>query len=185
MKKTIILLLCCFLTISLYAQKEHLKFMGIPLNGTITQFQQKLQAKGVRYDAKSSKSIPTGCKIFKGSFSGKPADFYVYFDEKTKIVYRAKAVIQKKGSESVKSEQMNFKDLLSNKYPNHVPQDGEQGGFPAYSILLPDSQNEYLGSIDLYITDTGYSFLDDYYLHIDYTDGPNGNTHQKNNMDDL
>ena len=53
MKKIMLLLLTClfaFPILSVAQSQEHLKFMGIPLDGTITQFQAKLQAKGVNYD---------------------------------------------------------------------------------------------------------------------------------------
>ena len=48
MKKYITLIILSLLAITIHAQTEHAKFMGIPINGTITQFQQKLQAKGIQ-----------------------------------------------------------------------------------------------------------------------------------------
>ena len=81
------------MSMCIQAQTEHLKFMGIPLTGSITAFQEKLKAKGIEYDAEGSRQIKVGCRCFKGSFSGEKANFYVYYNEKTKIVYRAKAVI--------------------------------------------------------------------------------------------
>ena len=65
-----------------YAQKEpHLKFMGIPLDGTINQFQSKLTAKGIRVDVALNKNIGVGARAFKGTFSGKDAQVFVYYDE--------------------------------------------------------------------------------------------------------
>lgn len=185
MKKTLFVILSLIVSLTIQAQVEHMKFMGIPLSGTITQFQQKLQAKNIRYDSKLSSSLQSGCRMFKGIFSGKDANIFVYYDEKSKIVYRAKAVITYTGQEKAKSEFTNFKDLLCRKYPNHVPEESEQDGFPTYSLLLPNSQNKFLGSINLYISDTGYSFLDDFMLHIDYIDYNNGSTHEERNMEDL
>ena len=71
-----------------------MKFMGIPLNGTINQFQTKLSTKSVTVDVATNKTIGVGCRAFKGSFSGKDAQIFVYYDESSKVVYRAKAVIQ-------------------------------------------------------------------------------------------
>ena len=48
MKKYLLVALCCLFSILTQAQTEHMKFMGIPLNGSITAFQTKLQAKGIR-----------------------------------------------------------------------------------------------------------------------------------------
>ena len=93
MKTAMFFLLVSLTTLTSFAQREHLKFMGIPLNGSIDAFQTKLQAKGIKYDAKGSIQLKVGCRCFKGIFSGEKADFYVYYNEKSKIVYRAKAVI--------------------------------------------------------------------------------------------
>ena len=94
MKRTLFVIICCLFSIMIQAQTEHLKFMGIPLDGSITAFQNKLQAKGIKYDAEGSRLLKVGCRCFKGTFSGEEADFYVYYNERTKIVYRAKAVIK-------------------------------------------------------------------------------------------
>ena len=87
MKKLFLLLvITLFVSVGAMAQTEHLKFMGIPLNGTITQFQNKLKAKGVDVNPSLNKFIPTGGRAFKGVFSGNDATIFVYYDEKTKKV---------------------------------------------------------------------------------------------------
>ena len=50
MKKLIMLWLFAIISIISFAQNttEHLRYMGIPITGTITQFQTKLQTKVVR-----------------------------------------------------------------------------------------------------------------------------------------
>ena len=52
MKRLLSALFCMLLVAAAFAQNanEHLKYMGIPITGTISQFQSKLAAKGVRYD---------------------------------------------------------------------------------------------------------------------------------------
>ena len=57
MKKLSLFLLVTLFVLPAIAQKEHLKFMGIPLNGTITQFQNKLAAKGIKVDSKLNKNL--------------------------------------------------------------------------------------------------------------------------------
>ena len=186
MKRTLQIIVCCLLSMIAQAQTEHLKFMGIPLNGSITAFQTKLQAKGVRYDAEGSRQLQVGCRCFKGSFSGEKADFYVYYNEKTKVVYRAKAVITCLSKEMGKEKFDSFKSMLKSKYSDGIASDGEQDGHPSLSILVPDSKlvNE-LGYVGLYITNPPYSFMDEVYLHIDYEDIANRRVNQVNNMDDL
>ena len=92
MKKSIILLVISILAFCSPVQAHHLKFMCIPLNGTITQFQQKLTAKGVKHNKQTSQMIPAGVRAFNGTFAGEKADIYVYYNLSSKVVYRAKAV---------------------------------------------------------------------------------------------
>lgn len=186
MKKLTITFLCCLMAIAVQAQVEHLTFMGIPINGSIAQFQSKLQAKGIRYNAAMSKRLQAGCRTYDGMFSGESATIYVYYDTKTKKVYRAKAVITYNNRERGENELRNYKEKLVSKYVNGVPKDGQQEGYPSFYLLLPNSKGNCLGSISLYITNTGYLSIDNtVYLHIDYEDGPNSVERDRNNLDDL
>lgn len=186
MKKTLLIILCCLFSIMTQAQTEHLKFMGIPLNGSITAFQTKLQEKGIKYDAEGSRQLKVGCRCFKGSFSGEQANFYVYYNEKTKIVYRAKAVITCLNKEKGEDKFNSFRSMLKAKYSDEFAKDSEQDGHPSLSILVPDSKIEKeLGYVGMYITDPPYSFMDEVYLHIDYEDVANERGNQASNMDDL
>lgn len=47
-KKLLLLMFVSLFALVLQAQTEHMKFAGIPLTGTIDQFQKKLVAKGFR-----------------------------------------------------------------------------------------------------------------------------------------
>ena len=66
-RKLMLLLFVSLFTLVLNAQTEHMKFAGIPLNGSIEQFQKKLVAKGFRLNAKVSKMLPVGTRSFVGS----------------------------------------------------------------------------------------------------------------------
>lgn len=88
MKKYLTLIL--FVLMSITAAAQHMKFMGIPLNGTIAQFTTKLQSKGITISP-TNKYSGAGCRYFSGSFFGKRAEFYVYYIPSSKLVYRAKA----------------------------------------------------------------------------------------------
>ena len=50
MKRILSTLFCLLLIVAALAQNtnEHLKFMGIPITGTLSQFQAKLIAKGCK-----------------------------------------------------------------------------------------------------------------------------------------
>lgn len=176
------LIFCC----AMYAQTEHMKFMGIPLTGTITAFQSKLQAKGVSYDALISKNIPAGCRAFRGTFSGEDAEIYVYYNERTKVVYRAKAVIECINEDRGRDKLNTFKSMLTSKYVYGDKIDDEQNGHPSFSIRVYDSSLEnVLGIVGLYISNHAASFRDEVYLHVDYEDALNGIKNIEKNMDDL
>ena len=186
MKKYLLVALCCLFSIHTQAQTEHMKFMGIPLNGSITAFQTKLQAKGIRYDAETSRQLSAGCRCFKGSFSGEKADFYVYYNEKTKIVYRAKAVITCLNKDSGEEKFYTFRSMLKSKYSTGIVTDSEQEGHPALSIFVYNSkQDKGMGYVNMYIANSLYSFMDEVTLHIDYEDIANSDVNHVNNMDDL
>ena len=185
MKKSIALLVFMLCVAMLHAQSTHMKFMGIPLNGTITNFQSQLKQKGVSYDSKTSLLLATGCRAFKGVFSGEKADIYIYYDVKSKIVYRAKVVITCLDEEKWNYKYNDFKRKLITKYENAISEDGSKTDFPSFSMLIPKADRGILGGIDIYATKPDYSFMREVYLHIDYVDYANDKSHEDNSIDDL
>ena len=115
MKRKSLSILFALFAIMVSAQSGHLKFMGIPINGTINEFQNKLLAKGFRVDT-FSKSIPLGTRMFNGMFMGKKANIYVYYIPVTKTVYRAKACIEKEDEKQIKSLYDETQSMLEDKY---------------------------------------------------------------------
>jgi len=185
MKKALLSILC-FFSIMIQAQTEHLKFMGIPLDGSITAFHTKLQGKGLKYDAETTRQLDLCCRCYRGSFSGEKASFFVYYNEKTKIVYRAKAVITYQNKELGEEKFKSYKSLLKTKYSEGNVHDDEQNGHPALTIVVPDSKMERkLGYVSMYINNAVYSFIDEVYLNIDYEDRANSEGNESSNMDDL
>lgn len=188
MKKILFIVSFLFIIIgSSYAQaQEHLKFMGIPLNGTITQFQAKLQAKGVYYDAQNSKGLGVGTRAFRGTFSGKKADIYVYYNEKTKVVYRAKAVVSFTDEDTANNSYYYFVGMLKQKYDAADVETGTKDNHESLTLLVPNENEnayyKYLGSIAVYRT-SYYSVR--YFIHVDYIDTINDVKNDNRNMDDL
>lgn len=189
MKKIFITLCLLILSCVIYAQTaktEHMKFMGIPINGSISNFQQKLEAKGVKMDKIITPKLPAGMRVYEGVFSGESARIYVYFDEKTKTVYRAKAVIENIAKEYAENKFTKFASLLKEKYVNGYANDAEQDGYPSLCIGVFDSNNEdFLGFVSMYMNNSRDVLDDSVFLHIDYEDEKNSQSHENNNMDDL
>lgn len=203
MKKIIMLWLFAIISIVGIAQNttEHLSYMGIPITGTITQFQTKLQAKRCSLDKQTSNSLGVGCRAFKGNFIGNKVTIFVYYDEKTKVVYRVKSVISKI-SESIADQKYEYiKNMLLQKYGMTYSNYGEQTGKESFSILvegkllnpkmdltsLPLSLNGFKGNIDLFIAkaETFLSYPFDYNLHIDYYDAINYEKHLNRDLEDI
>ena len=203
MKKIIMLWLFAIISIVGIAQNttEHLSYMGIPITGTITQFQAKLQAKRCSLDKQTSNSLGVGCRAFKGNFIGNKVTIFVYYDENTKVVYRVKSVISKI-SENIADQKYEYiKNMLLQKYGMTYSNYGEQTGKESFSILvegkllnpkmdltsLPLSSNGFKGNIDLFIAkdETFLSYPFDYNLHIDYYDAINYEKHLNRDLVDI
>ena len=203
MKKIIMLWLFAIISIVGIAQNttEHLSYMGIPITGTITQFQAKLQAKRCSLDKQTSNSLGVGCRAFKGNFIGNKVTIFVYYDENTKVVYRVKSVISKI-SENIADQKYEYiKNMLLQKYGMTYSNYGEQTGKDSFSILiegkllnpkmdltsLPLSSNGFKGNIDLFIAkdETFLSYPFDYNLHIDYYDAINYEKHLNRDLEDI
>ena len=203
MKKIIMLWLFAIISIVGIAQNttEHLSYMGIPITGTITQFQAKLQAKRCSLDKQTSNSLGVGCRAFKGNFIGNKVTIFVYYDENTKVVYRVKSVISKISENSNDQKYEYIKNMLLQKYGMTYSNYGEQTGKESFSILvegkllnpkmdltsLPLSSNGFKGNIDLFIAkdETFLSYPFDYNLHIDYYDAINYEKHLNRDLEDI
>ena len=132
MKRLTTILFLILITISGFAQNNHMTFMGIPLDGKINKFEKALKDKGVKakkypYKDKGSESF----RYYQGVFSGEQAEILVYYDKDTKIVYRAKVVIECSSEDNVNEKFVRFKsDLLSKYYMGELTE-VEQNGFPS------------------------------------------------------
>lgn len=179
MKKTAITLLCCLFALFAQAQTEHMKFMGIPINGTIDQFQAKLQGKGLKYDAQTSRRLES--RFFTGYFAGERSEIYVYYNKKNKIVYRTKVVIKRSNLNQIEDLMEDFKTRLKKKYSNSKTEDNTNEGYPEFDLYYYGKNGNYIGALNLFI---GYN-NGEYVLHIDYYDTANTLANEQRNNEDL
>lgn len=202
MRKIMFLWLFALVSVLGYAQNlsEHLSFMGIPINGTITQFQTKLQAKGCVLNRTVSNNIRVGCRAFKGKIVDNKVDIYVYYDEKTKNVYRVKAVLSGTSEDIAEQQYEKIKGLLLTKYGSAYCNYGTQTEKESFSVLVTSknmrdnldssysmSANGFKGEVDLYITkdDSYINYPFWFNLHIDYLDAINNEKHQSQTLEDI
>lgn len=183
MKKTLLIILCCLFSTMIQAQNEHLKFMGIELSGTISDFQTKLLAKGLRVSPQS-KQQPNGIRLYDGVFSGEDAQIVVWYNPRSKEVYRAKAIINRYGKDMVEQLMRNMERKLDAKYGTENKH-SEKVEDDHLQKFVQHSYVEENGSIDLFIVSTGYSSQTNFFLHIDYKDKENFTKNTQDEMDDL
>ena len=180
-----VLIMLAFASIHAYGE-EHLKFMGIPLTGTITQFQAKLKAKGVTIDAALNKTVEAGARVFKGSFSGHKANIIVFYDTSSKIVYRTKVMFLSIDEQVLIDKYYYFADLFRQKYTKaDINTEINDNGYEATLLFIPatepNSEYKYVGKIEMYRDYGAYTGE----LHIDYTDTINSAAINSRNLDDL
>lgn len=127
MRKLLSILLLAALTLSATAQTEHLKFKGIPMEGTVSSYADKLIQSGMTYVAdynnmymlKGKFAMHDDCDIMIGPFDGS--------DNVTKIM-----VVYSKLNrwQPLIDDYSSLKTMLTNKYGEPVTQ---QESFQGYS----------------------------------------------------
>ena len=154
--------------------QQHMKFMGIPLDGTIDDFSMKLRSKGVTYDAAESKAAGKGIRKFCGTFMGEKATFTVFYNYKSKIVFSAVAELYYPTVESAHTPFVNLNDQLQQKYPDatckeYTGPDGKTDGL-AFDIFDETGDNR-LGFIlqTFRVPSSGYGIS----ICLTYTDSDN------------
>ena len=179
-------LIAIFLAVAIICQAQHLKFMGIPLDGNINSFQQKLISKGLRPDKEANAVTPVGIRMYNGEFCGYDATIVVFYEKKSKIVYSAKAVVRQSDTARAKSISKDLSSRLFNKYGGNVGEDDK--GFVTYEYhmmeKIPELGDRFfnkIGVITLNVTNSEY----DYLIHIEYYDSANGEKNEELEDSDL
>lgn len=179
MKRILSFFVMLVLTLGAMAQTQHMKFMGIPLDGTISAFHQKLVAKGCKPNVEYNKTAPVGRRHFTGTFFGEKALIFVYYNAKTKVVYRAKACIDRSSEDDIIRKYNEVKSALEEKYPDAYMSESEDYGYDSMQFYTAQ------GGIDLYVSKYDDVYPTEYTLHIDYFDDVNFKKNENSKMNDL
>lgn len=165
-------------------EDEHLKFMGIPLQGSVLTFGNEIIKKGCRPQNYAYRDM----LAFTGTFAGYDADIYVKYHNRE--VYEAYAVVDRKDIESAISVYNDFCNSLQKKYPYHFDASDDDKEFDVY-YLWPkrnpkdDDFNEdrVLGTISVKIVhQKNYGI---YGVYITYSDGINSKIKERSKLDDF
>lgn len=189
MPKYLSFLNLCVLAISTHAQSEHVKFMGIPINGTINQFQKEIERKGWIYNENESVKS-SGSRIFNGMFANEEAELYVLFENQTYTVYQVAILINAESKENAIIKYNKLKDLYNRKYPEYKKDEYAIDNTEALEITITNRRdNSDLGTITMFIGKT-YERTNNmqeikYHLNINYVDSYNEQIETNILLDDL
>lgn len=187
MKKiiSVFFVLCVCLSIS---AQEHMKFMGIPLDGTIENFALKLKAKGVTYDAMKSRAMSPGCKLYNGTFMGEKATFMVFFNAKSRVVFGVSVEMSYSSVELAFTQFKNIGEQLMKKYPKAVYEENKdsKGDVNGLSFSIQDeAETKRIGIIILAVTPSKSLLKNDCTINLTYTDVANFQKSEAKNNEDL
>lgn len=179
MKKLLALL---FLMLTITCQAQHMKFMGIPIDGTINQFTQKLSTKGIKVHPNNARDSGIANRIFYGQFMNKQAEILVWFNPKTKIVHTVKVVLYGKNYEETEQMYDDVSEVIKNKYNVQSTETGKlTGGAETYDYTIQNDSKKAIGWIIL-AKENGYS---GYWLSIFYRDAVNFEKDEASKYDDI
>lgn len=188
MKKIISVLFALFVCMAVSAQ-QHMKFMGIPLDGTIENFTLKLKAKGIKYDAVLSKKLSPGSKLYKGTFMGENATFVVMFNAKSRLVFGVGVELSYSSLELAKTPFINIAEQLHTKYPtaiyNHTDKEDSNDDIGVSFTIPEDDSTELLGIIMQSLKRPEGILSPNFTINLIYTDIKNYKKHEAINNEDL
>ena len=148
MKRVLLFMLLVMFGIQ-HIEAQHLRFAGIPIEGSITNFQSNLAAKGIRVNNNKSKEAPVGQRIFNGKFQGYNSEITVYYNRKSKDVYKVEAVIESRKKNFIQGILDKSLKAIEKKYvysAQHDLDDGTQLHY-RYYIFPSNESKEYSGII--------------------------------------
>lgn len=172
------------------AQSNHLKFKGIPIEGTQNSFVQKLKAKGFTY-----KGMDEGIAILEGEFAGikKCTILVSRFADKDVVQLVAVVFPERDNWADIMSDYNTYKQFLTEKYGNPECSEGFSGREPSDDYLkfrrLLDNECQFLsefstegGRIQLSMMKADYNTAS---VFLKYIDESNANEVRQQIMDDL
>ena len=119
MKKSLLLLmLVSLLALTSFAQTEHMKFMGIPIDGSLKSFCSQLKKKG--FDRDPYETRRKDSRIYIGEFAGHNSKVFVYSDAKSNNVHTVIVNISSYEEDVALSIYNNLRQMLIEKYSEDV-----------------------------------------------------------------
>ena len=183
--RRILLFIVTFFIVTLSANAQHLKFLGIPMNTNITNFSAKLKSKGYSIASKN-KLAGSGLRIMEGRFYNQNAELWISYTPSTKMVYSVRVVFWSDSKEVCKSFMEEIETSINEKYICTHEEGKTKGGDDVDIFWIHEMKgDEYVQIGDIYIgisDDTSYY---GYNLSLTYEDRINRNKHEESKSDDI
>lgn len=192
MKKLLIVAIAFLFSLSLNAQttEEHMKFKGVPIDGTLADFTQKMKQKGFSY-----KGMEDGMALFEGEFAATKGCTIIAVAKSTNVVHKVAVAFPDCDTWSCLSNKYeSLKDMLTQKYGEpalnvekfdykYIDDDGDRYyNVKADRCKYSTSWVIEEGEIDLDITHSGYSSC---FVRLIYIDRLNTDKVINQAIDDL
>lgn len=134
--KKILFTLIVFLAAANMVAQEHLTFKGIPIEGSLREFSQKLKAKGFTLVGKEN-----NIAMFSGEFTGRDVNIGVTATSDEKKVFSLVVFFDPSGEwKSLVNDYSYYKDLYTRKY-------GEPAFSKEYNPALSDSNTALMAEV--------------------------------------
>ena len=190
--KLLLLVVMFMLSVNLIAQTtgEHMKFKGIPIDGTLNDFTQKMKQKGFSYVG-----MEDGMAMFTGEFAATKGCTIIAVAKSTNDVHKVAVAFPDCDTWScLINKYESLKEMLTQKYgepasnvekfdSKYIDDDSDR----FYNVRVDrckysTSWSTVMGEIDLDITHSGYSSC---FVRLIYIDGINTDKVINQAIDDL
>lgn len=173
-KHLLLTLTLLFATTGVTYAQEHLKFMGIPIDGTIDNFQKQLATKQIVVDKSVNKNVGVGMRIFKGRFAGQTCYIAVQYSP-SKTVYAVMATYVSRTQTEAARFYATTKQLLKNQCKDgEVTDTIDAQKLPTYKVFLNGSDGKTkIGVVNLMQQANKASTTAPYMVNVAYIDALN------------
>lgn len=187
MKKIGLLLMVCLMSLTIQAQVEHLRFMGIPIDGKISAFENQLKRKGFIPDPRF-RTLPkeyfSTARIYKGAFANEDdVTLVVKFDKNTKLVWSVNVIIDCYSQNRMLEKYDKYESMYREKYKDSIFNDAQTERKTGISIGVPSLEQGIYGLIVL--AKDVEPGTEKYSVTIEYIDRYNLEKCSANSLNDL
>ena len=196
MKKIFLTILIACLAVTAFSQNTHLTFKGVPIDGTLNEYVNKMKAAGFTH-----LTTEDGIALMRGDFAGyKNCIIGVQTLKPRNLVHEITVVFpQQEEWARLEGDYIKIKEMLTTKYGTPTKSNEEFVNTPGYIDIsrddnkmreLRDGRCEYYsifrldnGRISLELRDTGFPY--EAHIQLWYTDKVNESVIEADAMNDL